>query len=68
MPQPDIWSSLNEFYPPKPPDDDESEKIERIFYEIAEELGIADIDSMPGSDKQDSGATIIYDKFSGTGH
>jgi len=41
------------------------EKIERIFAEIAQELGIDELDS-PGPDKPEAG-TVIYDKFSGRG-
>ncbi|MCX7718042.1 MAG: hypothetical protein N2111_06515 [Candidatus Sumerlaeaceae bacterium] len=50
---------------PDAENDRRNERIERIFAEIAQELGIDELDSS-NPDKSERG-TVIYDKFSGRG-
>lgn len=62
----DLWFLLSQSgLPSDDGSDRRDEKIERIFAEIAQELGIDELDS-PGPDKPEHG-TVIYDKFSGRG-
>jgi hypothetical protein len=59
----DIRSSVADLVSPPPVQDATDARIQRVFAELSQELGVPETENMPTDPAEEF--TVVYDKFSG---